>query len=187
MSVHPHHKDTARTDRTPAPGDALGYLSNDALAALTARSNRKGLAHLALHLLAITATGALYAGAFGSAWMLPAAWIYGACLVFLFAPLHETVHYTAFRSRRLNRAVSVACGWVLLLPPRRFRAFHLEHHRWTQDSERDPELAVPPHARGVNIYGGSADCRIGGPRFGRCSGTRPGVWRSRTSRDRNVD
>ena len=144
MSARPHHKDAGQVDRTSAPGDAPGCLSNDALAALTERSNRKGLAHLTLHLLAIAATGALYAGAFGSAWMLPAAWLYGTCLVFLFAPLHETVHYTAFRSRRLNRAVSVACGWVLLLPPRRFRAFHLEHHRWTQDPERDPELAVPP-------------------------------------------
>ncbi|MDD9984610.1 MAG: fatty acid desaturase, partial [Gammaproteobacteria bacterium] len=32
----------------------------------------------------------------------------------------------------------------LLLPPRYFRAFHLEHHRYTQDPERDPELAVAP-------------------------------------------
>ena len=144
MGAHPHRKDTGRADRTPPPGDAPGWLSNDALAALTERSDRKGLAHLALHLLAIAATGAVCAGAFGTAWMLPAAWLYGVCLVFLFAPLHETVHYTAFRSRRLNRAVSLACGWVLLLPPRWFRAFHLEHHRWTQDPERDPELAVPP-------------------------------------------
>ena len=144
MSSHPHHRGAVRADRTPAPEDAPGHLPHDALADLTERSDRKGLAHLALHLLAIAATGTLYAGAFGSAWMLPAAWLYGTCLVFLFAPLHETVHYTAFRSRRLNRAVSVACGWVLVLPPRRFRAFHLEHHRWTQDPERDPELAVPP-------------------------------------------
>ena len=144
MNAHPHREGAGRADRAPAPDGASTHLSNDALAALTERSDRKGLAHLALHALAIAATGAIYAGAFGTGWMLPAAWLYGVCLVFLFAPLHETVHYTAFRSRRLNRAVSVACGWVLLLPPRWFRAFHLEHHRWTQDPERDPELAVPP-------------------------------------------
>ena len=102
--------------------------------------------HLALHALAIATTGALYAVAFDTGWMLPAAWLYGTTLIFLFAPLHETVHYTAFRSRWLNRAVSAACGWVLLLPSRYFRAFHLEHHRHTQDPERDPELAVPPPA-----------------------------------------
>ena len=71
-------------------------------------------------------------------WMLPAAWLYGTTLVFLFAPLHETVHYTAFRSRSLNRAVSAVCGWILLLPPRYFRAFHLEHHRYTQDRGARP-------------------------------------------------
>ena len=121
-----------------------GRLSDDALSALVARSDRKGLARLALHVVAIAAAGTVYASAFESAWMLPAAWLYGTTLVFLFAPLHETVHYTAFRSRWINRAVSAVCGWILLLPSRYFRAFHLEHHRYTQDPERDPELAVAP-------------------------------------------
>ena len=128
------------------PEAVNGRLRDDALSALVERSDGKGLAHLALHGLAIAASGGIYASAFDTAWMLPAAWLYGTFLVFLFAPLHETVHYTAFRSRRLNRAVSAVCGWILLLPPRYFRAFHLEHHRYTQDRERDPELAVAPPA-----------------------------------------
>ena len=126
------------------PEQAAGRLSDDALSSLVERSDRKGLAHLVLHVLAIAGAGATYAGAFDSAWMLPAAWLYGTTLVFLFAPLHETIHYTAFRSRWLNRAVSAACGWILVLPPRYFRGFHLEHHRHTQDPARDPELAVAP-------------------------------------------
>ena len=125
---------------------AQGLLSDDALSVLVERSDRKGLAHLALHVLVIAAAGAVYARTFETAWMLPAAWLYGTALVFLFAPLHETVHYTAFRSRWINRTVSAVCGWILLLPPRYFRAFHLEHHRYTQDPERDPELAVAPPA-----------------------------------------
>ena len=123
---------------------ATNPLSRAELAALTERSNARGLARFALHLAVIAAAGAVHAAALGTAWTIPAAWAFGTCLVFLFAPLHETVHYTAFRSRWLNRAVSVACGWVLLLPPRFFRAFHLEHHRWTQDPERDPELVGEP-------------------------------------------
>lgn len=119
-------------------------LSSEALRTLTERSNTRGLGHLATHLGVIAAAGALYAAAFATAWMPLAAWAYGTCLVFLFAPLHETVHDTAFRSRCLNRAVSIACGWILVLPPRYFRAFHFEHHRHTQDPERDPELADPP-------------------------------------------
>ena len=127
---------------TPAPVGAR--LPDSELSALVERSDRKGLARLVLHVLAIAAAGTVYAGAFGTAWMLPAAWLYGTALVFLFAPLHETVHYTAFRSRSINRAVSAVCGWILVLPPRYFRAFHLAHHRYTQDPERDPELAVAP-------------------------------------------
>ena len=119
-------------------------LSDDTLSALVERSDRKGLAHLALHVVVIGAAGTVCAGAVGTAWMLPAAWLYGTALVFLFAPLHESVHYTAFRSRWINRAVSAVCGWILVLPPRYFRAFHLEHHRYTQDPARDPELAVAP-------------------------------------------
>ena len=118
--------------------------SSAVLRTLTERSNTKGLGHLAIHLAVIAAAGALYTAPFGTAWMLLAAWVYGTCLVFLFAPLHETIHGTAFRSRGLNRAVSTACGWLLVLPPRYFRAFHFEHHRHTQDPERDPELTDPP-------------------------------------------
>ena len=127
---------------TPAPVGAR--LPDSELSALVERSDRKGLARLALHVLVIAAAGTVYASAFETVWMLPAAWLYGTALVFLFAPLHETVHYTAFRSRWINRAVSAVCGWILVLPPRYFRAFHLEHHRYTQDPERDPELAVAP-------------------------------------------
>jgi fatty acid desaturase len=69
--------------------------------------------------------------------------LHGIVLVFLFAPLHESIHWTAFRSRRLNDAVAWACGALLLLPPAYFRAFHFAHHRHTQDPRRDPELATP--------------------------------------------
>ena len=130
------------TDTKPAPG----RIPDDMLSALVERSDRKGVVYLALHLLAIVVAGAIYAGAFDTTWMLPAAWLYGTCLVFLFAPLHETVHFTAFRSRWINHAVAAVCGWILVLPPRYFRAFHLEHHRYTQDPERDPELATAPLA-----------------------------------------
>ena len=131
-------------DGTPMPARAAGRLPDRELSVLVERSDRKGLARLALHVLAIAMAGSIYAIAFETAWMLPAAWLYGTALVFLFAPLHETVHYTAFRSRWINRAVSAVCGWILALPARYFRAFHLEHHRYTQDPERDPELGTAP-------------------------------------------
>jgi fatty acid desaturase len=64
-------------------------------------------------------------------------------LIFLFAPLHETIHRTAFESRAPNDVLAWLCGMVMLLPPEFFRTFHFAHHRHTQDPERDPEL-IPP-------------------------------------------
>jgi fatty acid desaturase len=63
-------------------------------------------------------------------------------LVFLFAPLHESVHRTAFRSRWLTDAVAWICGLALMLPPNWFRAFHFAHHRHTQIAGLDPELEM---------------------------------------------
>ena len=92
---------------------------------------------------ALLATGALVWSARSALWLAPAMLLHGIILVFLFAPLHEAVHWTAFRCRRLNDAVAWACGAVLMLPPAYFRAFHFAHHRHTQDPARDPELAAP--------------------------------------------
>jgi fatty acid desaturase len=109
-------------------------------------SDRHGLAHLAGHLAALLAAGALVALAPGLPWRLPAQALEGAILVFLFAPLHESIHRTAFENRRLNDAVSAVIGFLLLLPAGYFRFFHFAHHRYTQDAQRDPELAAPKPA-----------------------------------------
>jgi fatty acid desaturase len=64
-------------------------------------------------------------------------------LVFLFAPLHECIHRTAFKSRAYNEAFGFVAGLLLLLPAEYFRAYHFAHHRFTQDPMRDPELGSP--------------------------------------------
>jgi fatty acid desaturase len=110
---------------------------------LGARSDRKGLVQLAAHAGALLLSGSGVWQAQGTLWLLPAMLAHGILLVFLFAPLHESVHRTAFRTRWLNDATAWACGALLILPPAYFRAFHFTHHRFTQDPERDPELARP--------------------------------------------
>jgi fatty acid desaturase len=75
--------------------------------------------------------------------LLPVLFLHGVALVFLFAALHETIHRTAFASRRLNDTVAWVCGALVLLPPNYFRAFHMTHHRFTQHPDRDSELAAP--------------------------------------------
>jgi fatty acid desaturase len=123
--------------------DSSGAIDKPALKALSERSDRRGLVHLAGHVLAILGSGTLLAGAWGSAWLVPALVLHGVVLAFLFAPLHETIHYTAFRSRALNRTVAFFCGLVLFLPSQYFRDFHFAHHRHTQDEGADPELIQP--------------------------------------------
>jgi fatty acid desaturase len=113
-----------------------------ALKPLARRSDRAGLMRLAGHAGTLAGTGALVLLAAGQPLLLvPAMALHGAALMFLFAPLHETIHRTAFQSRSLNDGVAFVCGLFLLLPPDYFRAFHFAHHRWTQDPARDPELA----------------------------------------------
>ncbi|GAB4227272.1 MAG: hypothetical protein Tsb0032_33750 [Kiloniellaceae bacterium] len=115
-----------------------------ALKALSRPSDLRGLTQLACHLGLLTLTGGLIL-TLGETWgIVPALLLHGTVLVFLFAPLHETIHRTAFRSRWMNDAVALFCGFLLLLPAGYFRLFHLQHHRFTQDPARDPELSGPP-------------------------------------------
>ena len=111
-------------------------------ARLSARSDGPGLRHLALQGLLLAATGAACLTQDGAA-LVVAMVAHGILLVFLFPPLHECVHRTAFKTTWINKAVAEVCGFLLLLPPRWFTAFHMAHHRFTQDPERDPELASP--------------------------------------------
>ena len=117
-------------------------LSATELRALSRKSNHPGLLHLAIHLLLIAATGTIVVLSIGAWQAWPAYVLSGVVLAFLFAPLHECVHGTAFRSRTLNLAVAAVAGFVLLLPAKYFRLFHFAHHRHTHDADGDPELAL---------------------------------------------
>jgi fatty acid desaturase len=110
------------------------------------RSDAPGVIHLAGHCGALLLTGALIWLARGTFWIWPAMWAHGVVLIFLFTPLHETIHRTAFKTRALNEAVAFVIGVLILLPREYFRAFHFAHHRFTQDPEKDPELAAPKPA-----------------------------------------
>lgn len=103
------------------------------------RSDARGLAQLACHLGLLLATGALVAVLPGW-WKAPAVVALGIVQAALFAPFHETMHQTAFASRRLNAVVGWLAGAPGLFNWHFYQAFHLAHHRHTQDPERDPEL-----------------------------------------------
>ena len=128
---------------TSSPPLSGRVLAASDLRRLSERSDCKGLLRLAVHLSLIGVGAAFIASSRGSWLVLPAMFLQGWFLVALFAPVHESVHYTAFRRRWLN----VAIGWIASVPTlinsSFYRQFHYAHHRHTQDPARDPELADP--------------------------------------------
>ena len=77
----------------------------------------------------------------------------GILIAFLFCPLHEAIHRTAFRSDALNAVTAHITGFLKLMSPRWFGYFHNAHHAYTQDPKRDPELATPkPQTLGQYLF-----------------------------------
>jgi fatty acid desaturase len=69
--------------------------------------------------------------------------VQGYMLAFIFCALHETAHRTAFRTRWLNPVLGTIAGLLVFWPYRNYRVYHWDHHRFTQDVARDPELYFP--------------------------------------------
>jgi fatty acid desaturase len=78
---------------------------------LATRSDAHGLLQLGIHLALLIGTGTLVGLAAGW-WLAPAILLLGVVQAALFAPFHETVHHTAFATRRLNSVV----GWLVGTP-----------------------------------------------------------------------
>ena len=126
------------------------------LAGFVERRDGPGLGFAAAHAALLLATGWGLWTVLGTAWALPATLVHGFVIVHLFAPFHESTHYTAFRTRWLNTATGWVSGLLLMLPPTVFRYQHTAHHRYTQDPERDPQMIQMGEQRGGFWYYASA-------------------------------
>ena len=115
-------------------------LPPEVLKQLTQRSDGRGLIQLGAHLAMLILAGIALHFTRDSVLLLVTLPLYAAILIFLFAPLHETIHFTVFKTRWLNNLVAAPIGFLLLLPFQYFRVFHYAHHRHTQNPEFDPEL-----------------------------------------------
>jgi fatty acid desaturase len=118
-------------------------LTIDELRSLQGRSDLKGGVRLGCHLVLLICAGWLVAVSSGWA-VLPAVFLLGLVQVALFAPAHETMHQTAFASRRANAIVGWLTSCPSLLNWHFYTSYHLAHHRHTQVPGQDPELAGPP-------------------------------------------
>ena len=110
---------------------------------MSVRSNLRGAVRTALHAGALVLAGVGVARS-GPWTVVPAMLLLGVLQAALFAPIHETMHLTVFRNRRANAVLGWLAACPSLLNWHFYTAFHLAHHRFTQDPERDPELAPPP-------------------------------------------
>lgn len=131
---------------------AEGRLTRAELRALMARSDRPALIRLALWLPLLAATGTLVWASLGSWWLLPAMFLHGVVLVHHFALQHECVHYTVFRTRRLNDIAGLVCGLTIGLPHQFFRYEHCDHHTHTQIPGEDPEQIELPRSIGGYLW-----------------------------------
>ncbi len=120
-------------------------LSGADVRALSGRSDARGGLQSGLHATVIVAAAWLVAMS-GPWTIVPAVVLLGLAQSALFAPIHETMHLTAFRSRRANAVVGWLAACPSLLNWHFYAVFHLAHHRFTQDPARDPELTPPPPA-----------------------------------------
>jgi fatty acid desaturase len=113
---------------------------------LLARRNGPGGRRFALQLgllLASGSAGVALAARGNPAW-IPALAACGVVMAGFFAVMHEAGHETAFADATVNRVALWLGALLMLQAPAFFREFHWEHHRSTQDPERDPEINRAP-------------------------------------------
>lgn len=131
-----------RTPITQAMNE--GALTRRELKALMTRSDRPAFLRLAGVLALLAVTSALIWVAYDSWLIWPAMFLQGIVIVHLFSLQHECVHYTAFKTRKLNDIAGTLCGLAIILPNQQFRYEHCNHHTYTQLKGRDPELIELP-------------------------------------------
>ena len=123
-----------------------GLLDRAVLERLSRRTNGHGLAYFLGHYALIGLGGWLCWTTFPGPWFWPVFAFQAVVTGFLFSPLHECAHGSAFRSRALNETVLWITALVYVVPPYYFRYFHLGHHRFTQVPGKDPSLVLPEPA-----------------------------------------
>jgi fatty acid desaturase len=122
--------------------------------------NHTNLAYLAIEYLSLLAviSGAVVFAEYRAAWGLAWAWnvpvfvtaitLIGGLQHRLAGLGHESAHYSFIRNRFLNDLIpDVFCMFPLFTTIHFYRLFHLGHHQFTNDPERDPDLLNLGHGK----------------------------------------
>ena len=118
------------------------------LRALMQRSDFRGAIQAGTHFGAIGLTGALLWTTWGTLWAVPLFIVHGVLINFLYAGQHELSHGTPFRTKWINEWLGRLIGFLMIFPRDFDLIQHTAHHKWTQDWERDGELAREPYTLG---------------------------------------
>jgi fatty acid desaturase len=113
------------------------------LKSLSVKSDAHGFLQLGSHVGAVVVSGTAVALTWGTPWVVPIFIVHGILLNFLYAGQHELSHWTVFKTQGLNEFFGRLFGFVLLYPRDFDQVQHFAHHRYTQNWERDGELARP--------------------------------------------
>lgn len=123
------------------------------------------LIYLSMEYLGIAATIALAVvfAEYRASWRIAWAWnvpVFAVAIVLIggfqhrLAGLgHEASHYTLLRHKRMNDLVAdIFCMFPILTNIHFYRLFHMAHHQYTNDWERDPDLVNMGRSKGVDDF-----------------------------------
>jgi len=108
---------------------------------LSVKSDARGWLQLGSHVGAVVLSGTGVALTWGTLWVVPIFIVHGILFNFLYAGQHELSHWTVFKTQGLNEFFGRLLGFVLLFPRDFDQVQHFAHHRFTQNWQRDGELA----------------------------------------------
>jgi len=115
------------------------------LRGLMQRSDLRGAAQMGSHLAAIGASGTALWLLWGTWWAVPVFMLHGVLINFLYAAQHELSHTTVFRTKSLNMIFGRAIGFAMIFARDFDWIQHSAHHQYTQNWEKDGELARVPY------------------------------------------
>ncbi len=121
-------------------------LDPDLLAELNERDDRKGMLQAGGYALLIVATGCLAWWTWQNLpwpWMIPALIPHGGVSAFCPNAMHELVHGTVFKTKKLNSFFAGLFSFYYWMNHLAFWASHSEHHKYTLHDPHDQEVIVP--------------------------------------------
>ncbi|MDJ0631328.1 MAG: fatty acid desaturase [Rhodobacter sp.] len=115
------------------------------LRALMQRSDLAGVLQLGSHLGAIALSGTGLWLTWGTWAAVPVFMVHGVLLNFLYAAQHELSHGTVFQTKWPNMVFGRSIGFLMIFARDFDWIQHSAHHQYTQNWEKDGELARAPY------------------------------------------